>query len=60
MSGVPAVISRSSFRLMGCLWRLSDTEFDQGMAALRAHRADINPADAVNEEIDWFVFTKRA
>jgi hypothetical protein len=30
------------------------------MAALRAHRANINPAEAVTEEIDWFVFKKRA
>jgi hypothetical protein len=26
------------------------------MAALRAHHANINPAEAVTEEIDWFVF----
>ena len=42
------------------LARLTDTEFDQGMAALHAHRANINPAEAVTEEIDWFVFKKRA
>jgi hypothetical protein len=30
------------------------------VAALRAHRADINPAEAVTEEIDWFVFVKSA
>jgi hypothetical protein len=30
------------------------------MAALRAHRANINPDEAVTEEIDWFVFAKRA
>ena len=41
------------------LARLPDTEFDQGMAALHAHRANINP-EAVTEEIDWFVFKKRA
>jgi hypothetical protein len=35
-------------------------EFDQGMAVLRAHRANSNPAEAVTEEIDWFVFTRRA
>jgi hypothetical protein len=29
------------------------------MAALRAHGANINPAEAVTEEIDWFVFTKK-
>jgi ubiquinone/menaquinone biosynthesis C-methylase UbiE len=42
------------------LARLSDTEFDQGMAALRAYGANINSAEAITEEIDWFVFTKRA
>jgi hypothetical protein len=30
------------------------------MAALRAHGANINPAQAVTEEIDWLVLTKRA
>jgi len=29
------------------------------MAALRAHGCSINPNEAVTEEIDWFVFTKR-
>jgi hypothetical protein len=29
------------------------------MAALSAHRANIDSAEAVTEEIDWFVFTKR-
>ena len=35
-------------------------EFDQGMAALHAHRAKINPNEAVTGEIDWFGFTKSA
>ena len=42
------------------LARLSDTEFDQEMAALRAHVAEIDPNDAVTEQIDWWVFTKAA
>jgi hypothetical protein len=29
------------------------------MAALRGHLANINKGEAVTEEIDWFVFTKR-
>jgi SAM-dependent methyltransferase len=56
----PSFVRKSALRADSFLARLSDTEFDQGMAALRAHRADINPAEAVTEEIDWFVFTKRA
>jgi SAM-dependent methyltransferase len=56
----PSFVRKSALRADSFLARLSDTEFDQGMAALRAHRANINPAEAVTEEIDWFVFTKRA
>jgi len=56
----PSFVRKSALRADSFLARLSDTEFDQGMAALRAHRADSNPAEAVTEEIDWFVFTKRA
>jgi hypothetical protein len=39
------------------LARLSDDDFQQGMAALRAHGDEIDQDDAVTEEIDWFVFT---
>jgi SAM-dependent methyltransferase len=56
----PSFVRKSALPADSFLARLSDTEFDQGMAALRAHRANINPAEAVTEEIDWFVFTKRA
>jgi SAM-dependent methyltransferase len=56
----PSFVRKSALRADSFLARLSDTEFDQGMAALRAHRANINPAEAVTEEIDWFVFKKRA
>jgi SAM-dependent methyltransferase len=56
----PSFVRKSALRADSFLARLSDTEFDQGMAALRAHRTNINPAEAVTEEIDWFVFTKRA
>ena len=51
---------KSALRADSFLARLSDAEFDQGMAALRAHRANLDPDEAVTEEIDWFVFTKRA
>jgi len=30
------------------------------MTALRAYHAVIDPAEPVTEEIDWFIFTKRA
>ena len=56
----PSFVRKSALRADSFLARLSDSEFDQGMAALRAHRANINPAAAVTEEIDWFVFTKPA
>jgi SAM-dependent methyltransferase len=56
----PSFVRKSALRADSFLARLSDTEFDQGMAALRAHGANINPAEAVTEEIDWFVFTSRA
>ena len=56
----PSFVRKSALRADSFLARLSDTEFDQGMAAFRAHGANIDPAEAVIEEIDWFVFTKRA
>jgi SAM-dependent methyltransferase len=56
----PSFVRKSALRADSFLARLSDTEFDRGMTALRAHRVNINPAEAVTEEIDWFVFTKRA
>jgi ubiquinone/menaquinone biosynthesis C-methylase UbiE len=55
----PSFVRKSALRADSFLARLSDTEFDQGMAALSGHLA-INPGEAVTEEIDWFVFTKRA
>ena len=53
-------VRKSALRANSFLARLSDTEFDQGMTALRAHSAKVSQAEAVTEEIDWFVFTKRA
>jgi ubiquinone/menaquinone biosynthesis C-methylase UbiE len=49
-------VRKSALRADSFLARLSDAEFDQGMAALCAHYP-INPNEAVTEEIDWFVFT---
>jgi hypothetical protein len=51
---------KSALRADSFLARLSDMEFDQGMAALRAHLASLTADEAVTEEIDWFVFTKIA
>jgi ubiquinone/menaquinone biosynthesis C-methylase UbiE len=56
----PSFVRKSALRADSFLARLSDTEFEQGMAALRDHLANINPGEAVTEEIDWFVLTKRA
>ena len=53
----PSFVRKSALRADSFLARLSDTEFEQGMAALCAHRANIDPDKAVTEEIDWFVFT---
>jgi SAM-dependent methyltransferase len=55
----PSFVRKSALRADSFLARLSNTEFDQGMAALRGHLANINEGEAVTEEIDWFVFTKR-
>jgi SAM-dependent methyltransferase len=54
----PEFIRKSALRADSFLARLSDTEFNLGMAALRAHVAEIDPNDAVIEQIDWWVFTK--
>lgn len=56
----PSFVRKSALRADSFLARLSDTEFDRGMAALRAHRANRDPDGAVTEEIDWLVFTNRA
>jgi ubiquinone/menaquinone biosynthesis C-methylase UbiE len=56
----PSFVRKSQLRADSFLARLSDTEFEQGMAALRAHSANIDPDEAVTEEINWLVFTKSA
>ena len=56
----PSFVRKSALRADSFLARLSGPEFDQGMAPLRAHCANINPNEAVTEEIDWFVFTNSA
>ena len=56
----PEFIRKSALRADSFLARLSDAEFDRGMAALRGHVAEIDRNDAVTEQIDWWVFTKAA
>jgi SAM-dependent methyltransferase len=51
-------VRKCALRADSFLARLSDTEFDQGMATLNDHSANIDPNEPVTEEIDWFVFTK--
>jgi len=51
-------IEKSAVRADSFLARLSDDDFQQGMAALRNPGGTINQDDAVTEEIDWFVFIR--
>jgi hypothetical protein len=55
----PSFVEKSALRADSFLTRLSDNDFQQGMAALRTHGDAINQDDAVTEEIDWCVFTRR-
>jgi ubiquinone/menaquinone biosynthesis C-methylase UbiE len=52
----PSFVEKSALRADSFLARLSDRDFEQGMAALRSQGDAINPDDAITEEIDWFVF----
>ena len=52
-------VEKSSLRADSFLARLSDSDFQQGMAALRSPGDTIEQNDAVTEEIDWFVFSRR-
>jgi ubiquinone/menaquinone biosynthesis C-methylase UbiE len=54
----PSFVEKSALRADSFLARLSDFDFEQGMAALRNPGNDIKHDDAVTEEIDWFVFTR--
>jgi SAM-dependent methyltransferase len=53
-------VEKSALRADSFLARLPDDDFHQGMAALRAHGAEIDTDGPVTEEIDWFVFTRQA
>jgi SAM-dependent methyltransferase len=54
----PSFIEKSALRADSLLARLSDDDFQQGMAALRTPGDAINQNDDVTEEIDWFVFLR--
>jgi SAM-dependent methyltransferase len=54
----PSFVEKSALRADSFLARLSNDDFQRGMAALRIHGDAINQDDAVTEEIDWFVFTR--
>ncbi|MBV9585863.1 MAG: class I SAM-dependent methyltransferase [Alphaproteobacteria bacterium] len=53
-------VEKSATRVDSFHARIADRDFERGMTALRAQHATIDPAEPVTEEIDWFVFAKRA
>jgi SAM-dependent methyltransferase len=55
----PSFVEKSALRADSFLARLSDDDFHQGMASLRAHGDKIDPGDPVTEEIDWLMFTRQ-
>jgi ubiquinone/menaquinone biosynthesis C-methylase UbiE len=48
---------KSGLRADSFLARISDADFEAGMAALRHHAARADPSEAVVEDMDWYVFT---
>jgi ubiquinone/menaquinone biosynthesis C-methylase UbiE len=54
----PSFAHKSSLRADSFLARVPDTDFEAGMAALRAHAADAAANEAVAEDLDWYVFTR--
>ena len=52
-------ISKIALRGYSSVARLSDRDFEAGMAALRSHAPAGGPDREVPEEIDWFVFEAR-
>jgi SAM-dependent methyltransferase len=53
-----ALIDKSFLRGDSFLVRLSEDDFEAGMAILCAHAGRRDPGEAVTEEVDWFVFVK--
>jgi len=56
----PSFVETSVLRGDSFLARLPDAEFERGMTALRAYSDEVGRGSCVTEEIDWFVFIKRA
>jgi hypothetical protein len=54
----PSFLEKSAVRADSFLARLTDEDFEQGMAALRTVGDSINQTDPVTEEIDWLVFRR--
>jgi hypothetical protein len=54
----PSFIEKTALRADSFLARLSDEDFQQGMAAMRNQNHGIKEDEAVSEEIGWFVFTR--
>jgi hypothetical protein len=54
----PSFVEKSALRGDSFLARLSNDDFQHGMAGLRNPGDAINQNDAVTEEIDWFVFLR--
>jgi ubiquinone/menaquinone biosynthesis C-methylase UbiE len=52
-------VQKSALRADSFLVRLSDEEFQQGMAAMRSAGKRIDRNEPVTEEIDWFVFRRQ-
>jgi ubiquinone/menaquinone biosynthesis C-methylase UbiE len=51
-------VEKSALRADSFLARLSDRDFERGMAALRSPGPTIDRDEPVTEEIDWFVFAR--
>jgi ubiquinone/menaquinone biosynthesis C-methylase UbiE len=54
----PTFVEKSALRADSFLARLSDKDFQKGMAAMRSATAVIDRDSPVREEIDWFVFRR--
>ena len=52
----PEFVSKIALRGYSTVARLSDKDFEAGMAALRSHSPLGGPDREVTEEVDWFVF----
>ena len=55
----PTFVEKSALRADSFLARLSDEDFQQGMAAMRSAGSAVNQNEAVTEDIDWFVFRRQ-